>query len=266
MPDAGGSALFERKKIEIAGIELEVHEAGDGPPLLYLHAGGGFRTANPAMPLLVERHRVIAPSHPGFGGSSLPNWMNSVDDFAHVYLELMQRLELKDTVLVGASIGGWVAAEIATKNTSRLSRLVLIGPCGIKIGSRDALDIPDIFAMTPEEFEKRLFRNPEKFHPDFTKMSDEDLAVVARNRQTMALIAWEPYLHNPKLKHRLQMIDVPTMVIRGDHDGLISADYAKAYADLIPGAAYQEISEAGHAPDVEQAAVFAKTIWNWMES
>ena len=266
MPDAGSSSLFERKKIEIAGIELEVHEAGDGPPLLYLHAGGGFRTAHPAMPLLVERHRVIAPSHPGFGGSSLPNWMNSVDDFAHVYLELMQRLELKDTVLVGASIGGWVAAEIATKNTSRLSRLVLIGPCGIKIGSRDALDIPDIFAMTPEEFEKRLFRNPEKFHPDFTKMNDEDLAVVARNRQTMALIAWEPYLHNPKLKHRLQMIDVPTMVIRGDHDGLISVDYAKAFADLIPGAAYQEISEAGHAPDVEQAAVFAKTIWNWMES
>ena len=163
------------------------------------------------MPILVERHRVIAPRTRGFGGSSLPNWMNSVDDFAHVYLELMQRLELKDTVLVGASIGGWVAAEIATKNTSRLSRLVLIGPCGIKIGSRDALDIPDIFAMTPEEFEKRLFRNPEEFHPDFTKMNDEDLAVVARNRQTMALIAWEPYLHNPKLKHRLQMIDVPTM-------------------------------------------------------
>lgn len=266
MPDAGSGSLFERKMIEIAGIELEVHEAGDGPPLLYLHAGGGFRPAHPAMPLLAERRRVIAPSHPGFGRSSLPNWVNAVDDFAHVYLELMQRLELEDTVLVGASIGGWVAAEIATKNTSRLSHLVLIGPSGIKVGSRDALDIPDIFAMTPDEFEKRLFRNPEKFHPDFSKMSDEDLTIVARNRQTMALVAWEPYLHNPKLKHRLQMINVPTLVVRGDHDGLISAEYAKAYTDLIPGATYHEISEAGHAPDVEQSTAFTETIWNWMET
>jgi pimeloyl-ACP methyl ester carboxylesterase len=266
MPDAGSGALLERKTIDIAGVEIEYHEGGEGSSLLYLHAGGGFRPTHPAMPHFAKRHRIIAPSHPGFGRSSLPSWINSVDDFAHIYLELMQRLNLQDTILVGASIGGWVAAELATKNTSRLSHLVLIGPSGIKIGSRDTLDIPDIFAMTPAEFEKRLFRDPEKFHPNFTKMNDDDLAVVARNRQTMALIAWEPYLHNPKLKHRLQMIDVPTMVVRGEHDGLISKKYAKAYADLIPGAAFMQIAEAGHAPDVEQAETFANTLSNWMES
>jgi pimeloyl-ACP methyl ester carboxylesterase len=266
MPDAGSGALLERKTIDIAGVEIEYHEGGEGSSLLYLHAGGGFRPMHPAMPHFAKRHRIIAPSHPGFGRSSLPSWINSVDDFAHIYLELMQRLNLQDTILVGASIGGWVAAELATKNTSRLSHLVLIGPSGIKVGSRDTLDIPDIFAMTPAEFEKRLFRDPEKFHPNFTKMNDDDLAVVARNRQTMALIAWEPYLHNPKLKHRLQMIDVPTMVVRGEHDGLISKKYAKAYADLIPGAAFMQIAEAGHAPDVEQAETFANTLSNWMES
>jgi pimeloyl-ACP methyl ester carboxylesterase len=266
MPDAGSGVLLERKTIDIAGVEIEYHEGGEGSSLLYLHAGGGFRPTHPAMPHLARRHRIIAPSHPGFGRSSLPSWINSVDDFAHIYLELMQRLNLQDTILVGASIGGWVAAELATKNTSRLSHLVLIGPSGIKVGSRDTLDIPDIFAMTPAEFEKRLFRDPEKFHPNFTKMNDDDLAVVARNRQTMALIAWEPYLHNPKLKHRLQMIDVPTMVVRGEHDGLISKKYAKAYADLIPGAAFMQIAEAGHAPDVEQAETFANTLSNWMES
>jgi pimeloyl-ACP methyl ester carboxylesterase len=266
MPDAGNGALFERKTIDIAGVEIEYHEGGEGSSLLYLHAGGGFRPMHPAMPHLAKRHRIIAPSHPGFGRSGLPTWINSIDDFAHIYLELMQHLDLRDTVLVGASIGGWVAAELATKNTSRLSRLVLIGPSGIKVGSRDALDIPDIFAMAPAEFEKRLFRDPDKFHPNFKKMNDADLAVVARNRQTMALIAWEPYLHNPKLKYRLQMIDVPTMVMRGEYDGLISEKYAKAYADLIPGASFMQIDEAGHAPDVEQAEVFANTLSNWMES
>ncbi len=266
MPDAGSGSLFERKVIDIAGIELEIHEGGDGPPLLYLHAGGGFRPAHPAMPLLAKRHRIIAPSHPGFGRSSLPNWVNTVDDFAHVYLELMQRLDLKDAVLIGASIGGWVAAEIATKNTSRLSRLVLIGPSGIKVGSRDKLDIPDIFAMTPAEFEKRLFRNPEKFHPDFSKMSDDELTIVARNRQTMALIAWEPYLHNPKLSHRLQMIDVPTLLIRGEHDGLISEQYATAYADLIPGAVYREVSRPATLRMSNRRRISPIPLWNWMES
>lgn len=266
MPDAGSGALFERKTIKIAGFELEYHETGNGPPLLYLHAGGGFRPMHPGMPHLAARRRVIAPSHPGFGRSELPHWLNSVDDFAHIYLELVQRLELEDVLLIGASIGGWVAAELATKNTSRLTHVVLIGPAGIKTGSRDELDIPDIFAMAPAEFEQRLFRDPEKYHPDFSKMSDEDLMIVARNRQTMALIAWEPYLHNPKLRHRLQLIDRPTLVVRGAHDGLISERYARAYADLIPGAVYKEIEDAGHAPDVEQSEVFADTLWNWMES
>ena len=258
--------FLEPTIIDIAGIELEVHEAGDGPPLLYLHAGGGFRTNHPAMPLLATKRRVIAPSHPGFGHTSLPNWVNSVDDFAHIYLELMQYLDLNDVVLIGASIGGWIAAEIATMDTSRISHLVLIGPSGIKIGSRDKLDIPDIFAIPPEDLEKRLFRNPEKFHSDFTKMTDDQLRIVARNRQTMALISWEPYLHNPKLKYRLQVINIPTLLVRGDHDGLISKEYAKAYADLIPDASYIEINESGHAPDVEQSAEFTNILWNWMEN
>ncbi|MBG04915.1 MAG: hydrolase [Rhodospirillaceae bacterium] len=266
MPEAESGGIFERKTIDIAGVKLEIHEAGAGPTLLYLHAGGGFRPSHPAMPLLAKNYRVIAPSHPGFGRSSLPNWMNSVDDYAHVYLELLQRLNLSDVLLIGASIGGWTAAELATKSTARLSRLVLIGAPGIKVGPRDKLDIPDVFAMAPAEFENRLFHNPEKYHPDFSNMSDEELSIVARNRQTLALIAWEPYLHNPKLKHRLQMIDIPTMMIRGTHDGLISNEYAQAYANLIPGCVYAEIPEAGHAPDIEQATGIVETLTQWMEN
>ena len=119
MPDAGSGAIFERKTIGIAGVEIEYHEGGEGSPLLYLHAGGGFRPMHPAMPHLAKRHRIIAPSHPGFGRSGLPTWINSVDDFAHIHLEFMQRLDLQETTLIGASIGGWVGAELATKNTSR---------------------------------------------------------------------------------------------------------------------------------------------------
>ena len=266
MPDGNRGPLFRPRMIKISGFELEIYEAGEGPPILYLHAGDGFRSSHPAMLLLAENYRVIAPSHPGFGRSDLPDWITSVDDYAHVYLELIHRLDLSGTLLIGASIGGWAAAELATKNSSRLSRIVLIGPSGIKVGSRDQLDIPDLFAMPAAELEKRIFQNPEKFHANFSDMSDDDLAIIARNKQTLALIAWEPYLHNPKLKHRLHMINVPTLVVRGEHDGLISPEYASAFCQRIPDSTYLEIAEAGHAVDIEQPLPFIAAISNWMES
>ena len=115
-----------------------------------------------------------------------------------------------------------------------------------------------------KKYFKYQFHNPKKFHPNFTAMSDEELRIVARNRETLALIAWEPYLHNPKLKHRLQMIDIPTLLLRGEHDGLISENYATTYSELIPDCSLVKIPKAGHAPDVEEAAQFTNILWNWM--
>src|SRR6516164_2112102 len=105
--------------ISIAGVELEMLERGHGAPLLYLHGGAGFALDAPFIDLLARERRIIAPSHPGFGRSSLPDWLDSVDDIAHVYLELMDRLGLKRTDVVGLSIGGWIAAELATKVPER---------------------------------------------------------------------------------------------------------------------------------------------------
>ena len=122
--------------ISIAGVELEMFERGQGAPMLYLHGGGGIAADLPFIDLLAKPRRVIAPSHPGFGTSSLPDWLDSVDDIAHVYLELMDRLGLTRVDLVGISVGGWIAAEIATKVPERFKRLVLIGPVGVKTGTR----------------------------------------------------------------------------------------------------------------------------------
>src|SRR5215204_4893664 len=99
--------------ISVAGIELEMFERGQGTPIFYLHGGAGLDV--PFLDLLAKERRVVAPSHPGFGKSSLPDWLDSVDDIAHIYLELMDRMRLTRADLVGFSIGGWIAAEIATK-------------------------------------------------------------------------------------------------------------------------------------------------------
>lgn len=122
------------KVIPVAGVNLEVFESGSGAPLLFLHSVQGFDERDALTGLLAARHRLIAPSHPGFGKSSLPDWIDNVDDIAYVYLELLDRLGLKDVNLVGCAIGGWIAAEMATKAPKRIKRLVMVGPVGVKLG------------------------------------------------------------------------------------------------------------------------------------
>ena len=114
--------------IAIAGVDLDMFEAGDGPPLLFLHSAQGFAPEHPYVAPLSARHRFIAPSHPGFGKSSLPDWIDAVDDIAYIYLELLDHLNLHQVDLIGCSIGGWIAAELATKAPERVHRLVMVGP------------------------------------------------------------------------------------------------------------------------------------------
>ena len=196
---------------------------------------------------------MIAPSHPGFGKSSLPDWLDSIDDIAHVYLELMDRHGLDRIDLVGFSIGGWIAAELATKVPERIGRLVLIGPVGVKTGRSDKLDIPDVFALPREQLDRLRFHDPANNPADLTAMSDEELPIVARNSETLALLTWEPYMHNPKLKHRLHRVDVPALFLRGASDGIVSADYLERYAALLPQARI-ETDRAGRAPSACRAA------------
>jgi pimeloyl-ACP methyl ester carboxylesterase len=248
----------------IAGIDLELIERGQGAPLLYLHGGGGVASELPFLDLLAQTRRVIAPSHPGFGKSSLPDWLDSVDDIAHVYLELMDRLGLTRTDIVGFSIGGWIAAEVATKVPERINRLVLIGPVGVKTGTPDKLDIPDLFAMPHEKLDRLLFHDPAKHAADLSAVPDDVLLIVARNRETLALLTWEPYMHNPKLKHRLHRVNVPALLLRGASDGIVSADYFERYAALIPNARMETVAEAGHVAHVEQPTVTAAKVLQFL--
>ena len=238
--------------ISIAGVELEMFERGRGAPILYLHGGGGIALDLPFIDLLARERRIVAPSHPGFGRSSLPDWLDSVDDIAHIYLELMDRLGLSRTDIVGSSIGGWIAADIATKVPERLERLVLIGPVGVKTGPPDKLD-------------QLRFHDPAKNPLDLASMPEEELHILARNRETLALLTWEPYMHNPKLKHRLHRVNVPTLFLRGASDGIICAEYLERYAALVPQARTETIAQAGHLPQVEQPTATAVKVLRFLQ-
>jgi pimeloyl-ACP methyl ester carboxylesterase len=251
--------------IKLGDIDLELHEVGNGPTLLFLHSGQGFVPDQAFVGMLAKRYRLIAPSHPGFGKSSLPDWLDSVDDIAHAYLELMDRLDLRAAKVMGCSIGGWIAADLASKAPERVEKLILVAPEGVKTGSPFKLDIPDIFAMSQEQMMKALFHDPAKGRVDLSKLSQEQLTIMARNRETTALLVWEPYMHNPKLKHRLHRLAMPVLFMRGESDGLVSAEYLAKYAKLVPHARIETIAAAGHAPQFEQPEAFVAAVTSFLE-
>ncbi len=240
--------------LKIQDIELEVERRGSGAPLVLLDDEEGLTRASPLVDELAKSFEVIIPSAPGFGHSSRPDWIETMDDISYVLLDFLDTQGLEDVALVGFSLGGWIAAEIATKNCNRIGRLALVDPYGIKVGGRWDRDIQDIWFLDKETVQDLKYADSKNGDIDYTEMADETLEVIARNRESFARFCWNPYMHNPKLKGRLHRIGVPTLVVWGDADGVITADYGKAFAGEIPGARFEVIKDGGHFPHLEQPA------------
>jgi len=246
--------------VNVNGANIELIRRGKGRPILFLHPHIGLHGSEALIARLAAHGEVIAPSHPGYGHSELPPGMSTVDDMAYLYLDLLEELELRDVTLVGASFGGWIAAEIATKTTERIARLVMMGAVGVKVGPRDKSDVVDIFATPRSRWVEVSFQDQNFWHRDYESLSDDELTVIARNRESTALFAWNPYMYNPKLKARLHRIRVPVLFLWGEADRFASPEYGRAYAAAIPGARFELVSDAGHFPHIEQAERVARRI------
>ncbi len=251
----------------IQGTQLEVIEHGHGRPIVVLHGEDGPRSCAPFLDHVATLGQVIAPSHPGFGHSPDGESIDTVDDLSYLYLDLLAERNLRDVVLIGCSLGGWLAAEIAVKNTERIAQIVLVAPLGIKVGDRETRDIPDIFALSAEEIARRKYHDPARAAVDYSTLSDDELTVVARNREATALYAWEPYFHNPKLRQRLHRVSIPTLLLWGASDRFVTPEYyGTAYRDAIPGARLALIEQAGHLPQLEQPAVCVEHIRQFLNA
>lgn len=247
-------------RLSVMGIELEVLRRGRGRPMLLLH---GFDTIDAEAPFLggLARHgEVVAPSAPGFGHSPRPEDFDTVHDLVHLYLAALDALPGDKVTLVGFSFGGWLAAEIAAACCHRLDRLILVDPLGIKIGDRETPDILDIFNRSPDEVRRASWHDPDRFAHDYNAMEDEALVRCARNREALCLYAWHPYMYNPQLKRWLGRISVPTLVLWGASDRIVTPDYGRAYAGLIPNARFEVIERAAHHPEIEQPEAFAERV------
>lgn len=256
----------ETGSLTVHGVQLEVVDRGQGRPILVLHEEDGFTPNALFLSSLWKSGRVIAPSHPGFGHSPDSAFIDTVDDLSYLYLDLLTELNLRDVVVIGCSLGGWIAAEMAVKSTERIAKLILVAPVGIKVGDRETRDIPDIFALTPDEVTRLKYHDPTRAAVKLAALSDDELTVIARNREATALYGWEPYFHNPKLHHRLHRINIPTLLLWGASDRFVTPGYyGVAYQKVIPGAKLAIVDGAGHLPHIEQPEAFVDHVRKFLD-
>ncbi len=246
--------------IEIGRYLLDGSVAGEGPPLLFLH-GGDYVAQNEAfLDRLARRWQVTAPRHPGFGHSERPDGFRTIHDLAYLYLDWLDRQPADNVVVVGSSFGGWIALEMCVRSVERVGRLVLIDPLGLKFGGREERDIADIYALPDDERHRRTFFDPAHALPDYAALGDDELTAIARDRSATALYGWRPYMHDPGLRQWLHRVQVPALVLWGDSDGIVSADYGERLRAALPGARIETVAQAGHYPQIERPDAVADAI------
>ena len=260
-PKAKPAAVKSSTKfITLGDVQIELIRRGKGKPLLLLPSEEALEPDAPFVDELAKKFEVIIPQAPGYGRSNRPDWITNMDDISYIYLDLIEKLDLKKLTVMGFSLGGWIAAEMATKDDSRIAKLVLVDAYGIKVGGPYDRDIADIWLEHPKKVMERKWFDVEKGKRDFPSMPEEKLAIIARNIETTARLCWEPYMHNPRLKLRLHRIQVPSLVVWGKNDGIVTTEYGKAYSKLIKGAKFAAIAKAGHYPHLEQPAAFMTAV------
>jgi pimeloyl-ACP methyl ester carboxylesterase len=260
--------------LRVGPFEVETIRIGSGRPVLLIHGVNPIHPQTPFLAKLAAHTEVIAPSHPGFGGSPLPPDFDTMYDLVQFYLALLDGIPAANVTVIGFSFGGWIAAELAIANPQRLGRLILVDPVGIKLGGREDRDIVHFFNTDPNELNRRSWHDPARRPAGIyglgwqatisEAMTDEAMISFARNWDSLCLYAWKPHMYNPQLKHWLHRISVPTKLIWGEADRIVTPEYGRAYAGLIPGAEFSVIPGAGHHPELEQPDLFVTAVTEFL--
>jgi len=242
-------------------FDVTVDDRGEGRPFLLLHGGGGPQTVAGFAEALAAQGpaRVITPTHPGFGGTPRPDGLASMAGLAALYPELLDRLGLRAVTVVGNSIGGWIAAELALLRSPRISGIVLVDAVGIEV---EGHPVTDIFPLSMDELARLSYHDPAAFRIDPATMTEAQRAGMAANRAALRLDGG-PLMGDPALRARLAAIALPTLVLWGDADQIADADYGRSYAAAIPGARFQLLPGTGHLPQIETPRRLMQAIWDF---
>lgn len=251
-------AAYKDEFVWIGPTKVHVVSGGQGEPLLFLHGAGGGGVWLPFMEELSAHYHVIAPDHPGFGLSDDPEWLEDISDWVIFYLDFLDQLGIEKVHMVGLSMGGWLAAEIAVGHRERLLSLTLVDAAGIYV---PGVKTGDMFMWNREQLFRNIFYDQQLAEERIRlQPTPEEAEIFVKNAETTAKIAWDPRWFNPKLEKRLKRINVPALIVWGDHDRIFPLEYAYAWQTLIPGSQLAVIPNCGHIPNVERPREFADKV------
>ena len=251
--------------IPFAGVDVHAWTGGQGDPLLVLHGAGGNRGFTRWLRQVAEHYTVWAPTHPGFGKSGDADWMEGVDDLARFYLWFIDAAGLGRPHLLGQSLGGWTAAELATMAPGAIDRIVLVSPAGLK---PEAGEILDVFYQPAAQLRAMTVHDP-KAIPEWDELFGQpptpaDVEIATRNQEMTARLAWKPYMHNPRLPHFLPRVTNPSLIVWGRDDRIVPVVCGEQYRRLLPNARLAVLERCGHLPPVEQPDEFARLVTDFL--
>jgi pimeloyl-ACP methyl ester carboxylesterase len=245
------------------GCRVRVLEAGSGAPLLFLHGAGGLFPENPFLDALAKKYHVYAPELPAYGESKGEDLLEDMLDFTLHGWDVVEALGIEKPHVVGHSMGGMIAAEMAAVAANDVAKLVLVAPAGLWIPEQP---IPDLFAMLPHEFPKYLFHDPAAgvaFLPgglDFSNLEVlAEFYIQNSRRMGMAGKILFP-IPNRRLSKRLYRVKADTLIVWGASDALIPPVYGERWNGAVAGSRLVQISEAGHMVPYEQPEVFVSAV------
>jgi pimeloyl-ACP methyl ester carboxylesterase len=252
-------AGLQKQKVALFSetLRLAFTNHGEGRAFLILHGGAGSASVSGLADVLAQDAHAIVPTHPGFDGEPRPDWFARIDDLVLAYLALIEQLTLSNVVVVGNSVGGWIAAEMALRKSPRLAGIVLLDAVGIDTGSVER-PIVDPMKLAPAERSALAFHDPQRFA--IAPSGPEAAAAMANNQQTLRVYAGEPFMHDLTLRVRLAQMSIPALVAWGESDRIVDVAYGQRYASSIPGARFELVPEAAHFPQIERLDVVVQLI------
>ena len=250
---------FSEEFLKVGNDKIQLFKGGSGDPLLILHGAGGNRGPLRYAQTLANHFTVYLPSHPGFGKSDRPEWIETIQDLASFYTWLQEIHDLEDVRAIGFSMGGWLAAEIAATCRHAFSSLMLVNAVGIKPQNSE---IADIFIISPAQIAELTFHDPEQvpeYHQIFEETpTAEQTDMAERDREMAVRVCWRPYMHDPRLPHLLQRVSIPTSIVWGKQDRIVPLECAELYHQTIKGSELKVIDGCGHSPQIEKPDEFVR--------
>jgi pimeloyl-ACP methyl ester carboxylesterase len=253
------------EKISVGGIDVHAWVGGRGDPLLVLHGAGANRGFTRWVRQVAEHFTVWAPTHPGFGLSGDADWMEGIDDLARFHLWFIEAAGLGQPHVLGHSIGGWTAAEMATMSPRSIDRLILVAPTGLKPEQGEILDV---FYYPDSQLQDMIVHDPATV-PEWDELygrspTPAELEIAVRAREMTARLSWQPYMHNPRLARFLPRVVNPTLIVWGREDRVVPVVCGEQYRRCLPNASLAVLERCGHLPPVEQPDQFARLVLDFL--